>query len=70
MPRVADAGSFMPIATPSPRRIGVWMQRISIAGALLLAMTASVISIHAAGPNAQAMLAGEGMLINPIDSPR
>jgi len=32
-------------------------------------MAASMLALQAAGPNARAMLAGEGMLINPIEQP-
>jgi len=48
----------------TPRHLAVWNRRLLIGAAVMILWAASVLALHAAGPNAQAMLAGEGMLIS------
>jgi hypothetical protein len=35
--------------------------------AVLILWAASILALNMAGPDAQALLAGEGMLINPVE---
>lgn len=47
--------------------LAVWNRRLLTGAIVLILCGASMLAIHAAGPHAQAMLAGEGMLINPAE---
>jgi len=49
------------------RRVAIWNQRLLTAAVIVTLWAASVVALQAAGPNAQAMLAGEGMLIITAD---
>jgi hypothetical protein len=43
-----------------------WNRGLLIGVAILILWLASVLALQVAGPHAQAMLAGEGMLITPM----
>jgi len=59
------AGIATPIAdsVTVPGRLAVFNRRLLIAATVLILWGASVVALYAAGPHAQAMLAGEGMLV-------
>jgi hypothetical protein len=65
MARAIDTKSHFPVARPAVARASVWNGRLLIGSAVLLLWAASILALHAAGPTAQAMLAGEGLLIVP-----
>jgi hypothetical protein len=54
---------YIPATEPMPRRLALWNRRLLIGATVFLLWGASVLALQAAGPNAQALLAGEGMLI-------
>jgi len=43
----------------------VWNRRLLIAATVVMLWLVTVLALQAAGPGAQALLAGEGLLINP-----
>jgi hypothetical protein len=43
--------------------VAIWNRRLLIFATVVLLWGSSVLALQKAGPNAQAMLAGEGMLI-------
>jgi hypothetical protein len=61
---IAHDEPFIPASVPLPRRLAVWNMRLLIAATVFILWSASVLALHAAGPKAQALLAGEGMLIS------
>ena len=60
------------ISTPAlssivvPGRLAIWNRRFLVAASVLILWCASVLALQAAGPNARAMIAGEGMLITGV----
>ena len=44
-------------------RLAFWNRRLLVAASVLVLWGATVLALQAAGPNARAMIAGEGMLI-------
>jgi hypothetical protein len=46
-------------------RFAVWNQRLLILAAVVIVWAVTVLVLEMAGPDAQEMLAGEGILINP-----
>jgi len=46
-------------------RFAIWNRRLLTVATVLILWAASVLALQWAGPGAQALLAGEGMLINP-----
>ena len=60
---IARDEPYIPASGPMPRRLAAWNRALLIGATVFILWAASVLALHAAGPNAQAMLAGEGMLI-------
>jgi hypothetical protein len=50
-----------------PGRLAIWNRRLLMVAAVLILWAASILALNMAGPDAQALLAGEGMLINPVE---
>ena len=50
-------------ATKVSRHIAVWNRRALIAAAALILWAASMLALQAMGPDARALMAGEGLLI-------
>jgi|HubBroStandDraft_1064217.scaffolds.fasta_scaffold88921_3 hypothetical protein len=48
-------------------RVATWNRRLLIAAAVFVLWGACVLALQAAGPHAQAMIAGEGMLITETE---
>jgi hypothetical protein len=67
MQNVAPNSPYFPTSASVAGRLSVWNRRLLIGAAVLILWAASMPALQAAGPNARAMLAGEGMLINPIE---
>jgi hypothetical protein len=51
------------IATNASRHIAVWNRQLLIAAAALVLWAASMLALQAMGPDARALMAGEGLLI-------
>jgi hypothetical protein len=66
MPEAIDTKSLVSTPASFIARVSLWNRRLLIGSAVLLLWAASILALHEAGPNAQAMLAGEGMLIVPV----
>ena len=62
MRNIAHRAPFAAAMT-MPQRLAVWNQRLLILAAVSILWSASVLALQAAGPKAQAVLAGEGMLV-------
>jgi hypothetical protein len=58
-----DIAHDVPFVPSVPRRLAAWNRRLLIGATIFALWAASVLALRASGPNAQAMLAGEGMLI-------
>jgi hypothetical protein len=69
MQNVAPDSPYFPASVSIAGRVSVWNRRLLIGAIVLVLWAASMLALQAAGPNARAMLAGEGMLINPIEQP-
>jgi hypothetical protein len=65
MQKTATIASTAPAPAAVPGRLAIWNRRLLVAAAVLILWGASVLALQSAGPHARAMLAGEGMLINP-----
>jgi hypothetical protein len=48
------------------RSLALWSRRLLIGAIVILLWGASVLALHAAGPGAQALIAGEGMLYTDV----
>jgi hypothetical protein len=57
---------YFPASSATPSRWAVWNRRLLILAAVVILWSASVLTLQMAGPEAQAFLAGEGMLINDL----
>ena len=67
MRNITRGASTFSTNRPIPGRLAVWNRRFLIAAAVLILWAASFVALDKAGPEARALLAGEGMLINPVD---
>jgi len=67
MRNIARDATGVPASPSTTGRLAVWNQRLLIGAAVFILWAASILALQAAGPNARAMLAGEGMLIVPTD---
>jgi hypothetical protein len=63
MRNIARAAPYYSAADSFTGRVAVWNRRLLIFAVVVLLWGSSVLALQKAGPNAQAMLAGEGMLI-------
>ena len=59
---------YVPASEPIRQRLAVWNRALLIGATVFILWAASVLALQAAGPNARAMLAGEGMLISESQS--
>ena len=50
-------------STSTSRHIAIWNHRLLIAAAALIMCAASMLALQAMGPDARALMAGEGLLI-------
>ncbi len=64
MPKTVDVPHFLHPIPRTPSRLAVWNARLLIAAVVLIMCLVSMLALHKAGPEAQAMAAGEGMLIS------
>ena len=62
---IARDASSSRISGYAPGRFAIWNRRLLTVATVLILWAASVLALQWAGPDAQALLAGEGMLINP-----
>jgi hypothetical protein len=62
---IARDTSSSRISRSAPGRFAIWNRRLLTVATVLILWAASVLALQWAGPGAQALLAGEGMLINP-----
>jgi hypothetical protein len=69
MQNVAPLRPYFPASVSIGGRVSVWNRRLLVGSIVFILWAASMLALHMAGPNARAMLAGEGMLINPIEQP-
>ncbi len=67
MRNTADIPHFLQSAVPAEGRVAAWNKALLTVAAISILCAASMLALHAAGPNAQTMTAGEGMLI--VSSP-
>jgi hypothetical protein len=57
---------YVPASETMPRRSAVWNRRLLTAAIVLILWAASVLMLQIAGPDARALIAGEGMLITDL----
>jgi hypothetical protein len=62
---IARDTSSSRISGSATGRFAIWNRRLLTVATVLILWAASVLALQWAGPGAQALLAGEGMLINP-----
>ena len=67
MQKIAGIARVATASSAAPGRLATWNQRLLIAATVFILLAASVLTLQALGPHERAMLAGESMLINPID---
>jgi hypothetical protein len=54
---------YVPASEPTPQRSTVWSSRLLTVTIVLILWATSVLILQMAGPDARALLAGEGILI-------
>jgi hypothetical protein len=64
---IARNASDSRISRSSPGRVAIWNRRLLTVATVLILWAASILALERAGPGAQALLAGEGLLINPAE---
>ena len=62
---IIHVSSGSSIRDAAPARVAVWSRRLLIAALVAVLWVGSMLALEMAGPHARAMLAGEGILINP-----
>jgi hypothetical protein len=60
---LTEAARYSATSTSASRHIAVWNRRLLIAAAALILWAASMLALQAMGPDARALMAGEGLLI-------
>jgi hypothetical protein len=60
---MTQTARYAATATKASRHIAVWNRRLLIASAALILWAASMLALQAMGPDARALMAGEGLLI-------
>jgi len=60
---LTQAARYSATAAKASQHIGVLNRRLLIAAAALILWAASLLALQAMGPDARALMAGEGMLI-------
>jgi len=63
MRNIARSVPYSPTVTLTPVRFAVWNRRLLIGALVLIMWAASILALQMAGPEARALVAGEGMLI-------
>jgi hypothetical protein len=63
MRTIARAVPYSSTATLAPARLAVWNRRLLTGAFVLIMWAASILALQLAGPEARALVAGEGMLI-------
>ena len=59
---VIQTSRYSATATSAVRHISVWNRRLLIAAITLILWAASMLALQAMGPDARALMAGEGLL--------
>jgi hypothetical protein len=57
---------YVPASETMPRRSAVWNRRLLTGAIVLILWAVSVLMLQMAGPDARALIAGEGMLITDL----
>ena len=57
---------YVPASETMPRRSAIWNRRLLTGAIVLILWAASVLMLQIAGPDARALIAGEGMLITDL----
>jgi hypothetical protein len=65
MRKISGIAPFVMKTEAAPTPWTAWNRGLLIGAAIFILWLASVLALQVAGPHAQAMLAGEGMLITP-----
>jgi hypothetical protein len=60
---LTQTARYRATSTTAPRQLAVWNRRLLIAAAALILWAASMLALYAMGPDARALMAGEGLLI-------
>ena len=60
---LTQTARYSATSTSASGHIGVWNRRLLIATATLILWAASMLALQAMGPDARALMAGEGLLI-------
>jgi hypothetical protein len=66
MGKISGIAPYVLKAEAAPAPWAAWNRGLLIGAAIFTLWLASVLALQAAGPHAQAMLSGEGMLITPV----
>ena len=64
---IARDASGSRISESAPGRFAIWNRRLLTVATVVILWAASMLALEWAGPDAQALLTGEGMLINPAE---
>jgi hypothetical protein len=64
---IARDASGSRISESAPGHFAVWNRRLLTVATVVILWAASMLALEWAGPGAQALLAGEGLLINPAE---
>jgi hypothetical protein len=62
---IARGTSVSPVTRFATGRVAIWNRRLLMLAVVVILWAATILALEMAGPEAQEMLAGEGMLINP-----
>ena len=68
MPIIARSTSYDASSRILATRLSVWNRRLLVGAVTLILWAASMLALQAAGPEARAMMAAEGMMFAP-DAP-
>jgi hypothetical protein len=60
---LTQTARYSATSTSASRQISIWNRRLLIAAAALILWAASMLALQAMGPDARALMAGEGLLI-------
>jgi Mn2+/Fe2+ NRAMP family transporter len=66
MPDTIRDDRYVPASENLHRRLDFWNRRLLTVAIVIIVCAASVLLLQAAGPDARALMAGEGMLITDL----
>ena len=67
MRNVAHDRPYLPASQSIPGRFAVWNRRLLTTAVVLILWASSMLALQMVGPDARAMVAGEGMLITSTE---